>query len=298
MPLLDFREVRPWASAIRTAVLRGVMPPWPAEDGVAFEGTRLLSAREIDVIADWAGGGAPEGNEGPAASPAPVPARDSVAVNPDLLIHLPRPATIEGGHLEASADFTIPAGLDADRWISAWEFRPQNRAIVHDAMIFLELPPGPKDLLGTWSPAQRLVRYPEEAGREIRAGAAVVLRIRYRRPFQQRMGRLDDRSELALWLHAKPPAARVRSLALTGGSLALDAPVRLLAITRLGGSGPFSLVAHAPGGHTRLLLAGRAFDEAWPIQYRLAESLELAGGTRVGHREPAEEVWLEILDAR
>lgn len=298
MPLLDFREVRPWASAIRTAVLRGEMPPWPAEDGLAFEGSRLLSAREIDVIADWAGGGAPEGSEGPTAARAPVPAGDPVAAEPDLLIRLPRPGTIEAGHVEASVDFTIPAGLDADRWISAWEFRPENRAIVHDAVISFDAPPAPRESLGTWSPGQRLVRYPQEAGREIRAGASVVLAIRYRRPFYLRVGRLQDRSELALWLYAKPPEARVRSVSLARRSIVLDTPVRLLAITRLGGSGPFSLVAQPPVGLARLLLAGRTFDEAWPIQYRLAEPLELAAGTQVAHGEPVEEVWLELLDAK
>ncbi len=298
MPLLNFREVRPWASAIRTAVLRGEMPPWPAEDGLAFEGSRLLSAREIDVIADWAGGGAPEGSEGVAAARVRTPAGGSGPPERDPSLRLQLSESLEEGQIEAATTTSIPSISDGERWISSWEFRAGNPEIVHDAVIILRPPGGPRQLLGAWTPGQIRAVYPPGAGWRLPEDTGAEISIRYRRPFLSRPRMLEDRSELAFWFHERPPAARVRSVSLAGRSIVLDTPVRLLAITRLGGSGPFSLVAQPPVGLARLLLAGRTFDEAWPIQYRLAEPLELAAGTQVAHEEPVEEVWLELLDAK
>src|ERR1017187_5361785 len=63
MSLLSYQEARPWAKAIREAVLIRKMPPWfadPAHGNFANDG-RMPQA-EIDRIVAWADGGAKEGN--------------------------------------------------------------------------------------------------------------------------------------------------------------------------------------------------------------------------------------------
>ena len=69
MPLLTYREVRPWAKAIRDAVVTAKMPPWFADPRFGkFANDRRLSQAEIDTIRAWADAGAPAGSaeDGPA----------------------------------------------------------------------------------------------------------------------------------------------------------------------------------------------------------------------------------------
>lgn len=63
MPLTTYKEVRPWASAIKHEVLTRRMPPWGAVKGFgAFRNDPSLSLPEIAVISSWVEGGAPEGD--------------------------------------------------------------------------------------------------------------------------------------------------------------------------------------------------------------------------------------------
>src|SRR5207248_3432115 len=63
MSLLSYQEARPWASAIKEAVVLKKMPPWFADTQVGhFRNDRSLSQNEIDTLVSWVDAGAPEGN--------------------------------------------------------------------------------------------------------------------------------------------------------------------------------------------------------------------------------------------
>jgi hypothetical protein len=63
MPLVSFEQARPWAKAIKDEVLNRRMPPWGAVKGFGeFLDDAGLSQEEIQLIAEWVEGGAPEGN--------------------------------------------------------------------------------------------------------------------------------------------------------------------------------------------------------------------------------------------
>lgn len=63
MALLTYDEARPWAKAIKEEVLERRMPPWGAVKGFGdFKNDISLSQEEIDLIANWVEGGAPEGD--------------------------------------------------------------------------------------------------------------------------------------------------------------------------------------------------------------------------------------------
>src|SRR5580692_9356571 len=70
MSLLDYQTARPWARAIRTAVLTGKMPPWFADPryGESANDARLPEL-EIDPLTAWVDGGAPEGDPRDLPSP-------------------------------------------------------------------------------------------------------------------------------------------------------------------------------------------------------------------------------------
>ena len=63
MSLLDYKSARPWAKAMRQAVMTRKMPPWLADPHYgAFSNDARLSDAEIETIRKWADGGAPEGD--------------------------------------------------------------------------------------------------------------------------------------------------------------------------------------------------------------------------------------------
>src|SRR5881396_1881905 len=70
MSLLTYKDARPWAKALKNAVLNKTMPPWFADPNYGhFLNERRLKQSDIDTIAKWADAGAPEGN----AKDAPPP---------------------------------------------------------------------------------------------------------------------------------------------------------------------------------------------------------------------------------
>ncbi len=72
--LVNYEEARPWAKAIKEEVLTRRMPPWNAVKGFGeFAHDQGLTQEQIEVIADWVEGGAPEGN------PAYLPKRPGAA---------------------------------------------------------------------------------------------------------------------------------------------------------------------------------------------------------------------------
>src|SRR5258708_37904661 len=70
MPLVTYRETRPWAKAIREATRTRKMPPWFADPCCGkFSNDRSLTAAERDTLMNWASTGATEGDPRDAPSP-------------------------------------------------------------------------------------------------------------------------------------------------------------------------------------------------------------------------------------
>src|SRR5690349_1065481 len=90
MAFLTYRETRPWAKAIREAVLLKKMPPWFAEPGYGpFANDRSLSKEEIDTLVRWAGTGAREGDVKDLPPPRPWVSGWNIAP-PDAVLEMPR----------------------------------------------------------------------------------------------------------------------------------------------------------------------------------------------------------------
>ena len=63
MSFLSYQETRPWAKAIKSAVLTKKMPPWFADPAYGhFSNARILSDAERNTLVAWADSGAPEGD--------------------------------------------------------------------------------------------------------------------------------------------------------------------------------------------------------------------------------------------
>src|SRR5436309_3185883 len=94
MSLLTYKDARPWAKAMKAAVLTGKMPPWFADPKVGhFTNTRKLSETEIRTLVAWADEGAPEGNVKDA--PPPVKFAEGWSIGkPDIEIQFPHEVAI------------------------------------------------------------------------------------------------------------------------------------------------------------------------------------------------------------
>src|SRR5690242_7722790 len=71
MSFLSYESTRPWAKAMKSAVVTRKMPPWFADPQFGhFGNDRSLAQGDIETIARWADAGAPEGSVKDA--PAPI----------------------------------------------------------------------------------------------------------------------------------------------------------------------------------------------------------------------------------
>jgi hypothetical protein len=62
-PLMAYQEALPWAKAIKEEVLERRMPPWGAVKGFgAFRNDQALTQGQLELVANWVDGGAPEGD--------------------------------------------------------------------------------------------------------------------------------------------------------------------------------------------------------------------------------------------
>jgi hypothetical protein len=140
MSLMTYEEARPWAIAMKMAVLTKKMPPWYADPQYGhFANERKLTAQEIRTLVSWVDGGAQPGNTKDA--PAPVKFVDGWNIGkPDRVLEMPLAYNVPA---EGTVDYqyvVIPGGFTQDTWVKAAEVRPGNRALVHHVIAFVRPP--------------------------------------------------------------------------------------------------------------------------------------------------------------
>jgi hypothetical protein len=106
MSLITYKEVRPWARAIREKVITRDMPPWHADPKHGeWANDRRMSQKDIDTIAAWVNQGAKEGNPKD-LPPAPKFATGWQIGEPDAVFYMPEEYTVpaDGGLLPVLHD--------------------------------------------------------------------------------------------------------------------------------------------------------------------------------------------------
>lgn len=151
LPLSSYPDAKLRASAIRTQVITGAMPPWSADPNhsLKFRNDPRLTQDEIDTVVAWVDAGAPEGPrvDSPTAT-ADTGWHGPDGRAPDAVVSLPEISIVANGEIPY-VRMRVRVPFKDDRWIRAMEVRPGNRAIVHHmAIAEVALPPGvkPEDL--------------------------------------------------------------------------------------------------------------------------------------------------------
>jgi len=143
MSFLDYQSTRPWAKAMKAAVLERKMPPWLADPHYGkFANDRRLTDADIKALVTWSDAGAPQGD--PKDAPPPVKWLDGWNIGkPDLEFEMPNAFDVQASGTIEYQYVVIPTGFAEDRWVQMAEVRPGNRAVVHHVIAFLR-PPGSK----------------------------------------------------------------------------------------------------------------------------------------------------------
>ncbi len=148
MSLLDYRSARPWAKAIREAVLLKKMPPWFADPAFGhFSNDPSLSESERRTIIAWVDEGAKEGD------PRDLPPVPSYIPGwrigkPDAIIDIGQDHILKGSSPDEYVYLTVPTNFTEGHWVRALELRPGNRKVVHHAHVSVVLPEKPKTAPG------------------------------------------------------------------------------------------------------------------------------------------------------
>ncbi len=142
MSLITYKEVRPWARAIREKVVTKTMPPWFADASHGtFRNDRSLTQAQIDTIVKWVDSDARQGD--PSQLP-PVPqfASGWQIGTPDVVFEMPVEFKIPAEGTVDYQYFEVPTNFKEDRWISAGEVRAGNAEHVHHIIVSVIEPPG------------------------------------------------------------------------------------------------------------------------------------------------------------
>ena len=137
MSLLTYRDARPWAKAMKDAVLPRKMPPWFADPKVGkFRNDSTLAPAEITAIAAWADSGAMEGD--PQHAPPPRDFFEGWRIGrPELVVEMPEAYQVPASGTVEYTYVIVPSGFTADRWIERAEIRPGNRAVMHHSSVWI-----------------------------------------------------------------------------------------------------------------------------------------------------------------
>jgi len=318
--MLSYQSTRPWAKAMKAAVVSRKMPPWFADPKYGhFQNDPRLSEADVRTIATWVDAGAPEGDA--KDTPAPIQWRDGWNIRPDVVIPLPKPYLVPAKAVIPWLDFVVPTNFTKDTWVAAGEIRPGTRSVVHHATITF-VPPGPdaealKALatgepvklprglttqalvaLGPGAPARRFDDY--DAAILVPAGSYLIFNMHYTSNGTE----TSDQSKLGLELASAEPKNQLVSF-LAGddgstsagnlkilpgdpsspghGSVTFAAPVKLASLNphmHLRGK-DFTYRLVYPTGETQIILNVPKYDYAYQPGYRFEKMLDLPAGTRL-----------------
>ena len=133
MSLMTYKAARPWARAIREAVVQRKMPPWHADPKVGdFINDPRLSDEDIATIDAWVRTGTREG-DAKDLPPAPVFA-EGWHIKPDVVLTIPE-FTVPGGSQDDYEYIYVPTNFTEDKWVQAAEVVPGDRRVVHHATV-------------------------------------------------------------------------------------------------------------------------------------------------------------------
>jgi hypothetical protein len=301
MALTTYQETRPWAKAIKQAVLQHVMPPWLADSHFgAFRNARSVPQKDVETLVAWADGGAPEGN----AKDTPAIPHFETGWNigkPDVIIDIGKDFDVPVKGTLAYQYFTVPTNFTEDKWIEAAEIRPDQRSAIHHVIVFVQdasAQPGQRrevgNLLVGYAPGEQPLLFEPGTAKLVKAGSKFLFQMHYTPNGKA----VKDRSYVGLKFAKEAPKFRAitanaatRDFAIPPGDG--NYPVKstwtakqdltllgLMPHMHLRGK-DFKYTVVYPDGREEVILNVPKYDFNWQLEYQIEKPLELPKGTRI-----------------
>ena len=302
MSFRTYSEVRPWAKAIKQAVVTRTMPPWDADPAVNhFANDRHLSDTEVATLSKWADATAPEGD---AKDLPKLPTfTDGWSIGkPDLIVDTGKDFAIPAKGVISYQYFKVDPGFKEDTWIQASEVRPAQRSQVHHILVFVQ--EGGKrvtrageqfsDMLIGYAPGVPTIQWDPDTAFLVKAGSTFLFQVHYTSNGKD----ASDRSILGLKIRKDAPKYRAFSGSAiqfrlnippndgnyeTKATYVFKEDVTLLDLTphmHLRGKA-FKYVLTYPDGRTEELLNVPKYEFNWQLSYILAEPRQIPAGSKI-----------------
>lgn len=263
--LTNYRDARPRAIAIKEEILLKNMPPWYAEAGQReLIGEHRLSSAELDIIVEWASGGAPEGKG--VVSTRVVKKKKAPGIA-DSRLPFPEMA-LAPGRSRKTVEWKLKTGLNQPVWITAWRLGAARPDLLRSVSLYRG-ERAPENYLGTRSIVDEKLGWPA-TGAELKAGQDLVVEVLYTRPWRLGNRKESVRGELRLWISKTRPDRLLQARALSQG----DGPPTGASLLAIHPSTPLSLTVSERGGN---LIEVFATPANWPLLYRFNEPVKITG---------------------
>ena len=316
--LENYEQARKRAFDIAAVAAERSMPPWGP---VAGRGPRLrddpsLLPQEVAVLQAWAEAGAPPGELAPEGSLRPSRESGWTLGTPDLVLEMPEEFEIPANGPDLYRCFVIPTGIRRDTYVSAVEYLPGNRRVVHHIMAFQDCrgagrerdasDPGPGYTsysgagvevdgdLGGWAAGNIPCRLPPGIGRPLLAASDLILQVHYHPSGKPEV----DRTRIGIYFAREPVKQALHWANATNDTFRLPpgrknievkaawnvpVDVEVLAVTphmhQLGKD--FRMIAILPGGRSLDLLQIDSWDPTWQNTYYFEDRIPLPKGSIV-----------------
>ena len=207
--LTSYEEVASLGSMIEYVTQNNYMPPWPPDPNYtphSLLDERFLTENEKNLISEWIDQGMIEGDQSMEAEMPIFPEGSAIGV-PDYVFELEEEYFIEGNNEDDYRVFVFPTGFTEDTYIKSIEFRPDNRAAVHHAIMMADVTgtgaeqdaespnvlgyesfggfslegvsPNDYVFLGGYAPGMNPIVWHGELGMKIPAGADLLCQVHY-----------------------------------------------------------------------------------------------------------------------
>ena len=244
--LMTHKQTLNWAKDVKETARNRTMPPWKPVEGVDFKHDRRMTEREINILAEWADAGAPEGNPAD-APPEKKFTRGWSMGEPDLVLEMKEEFHLAANGPDHFQCVVLPTGLTEDKFLIGFEVRPGNPRILHHAVNYTDISgrarqldsdarkqsPGPDHgpgyespmgigftpkkvgeigVFGGWTPGMRGQRSPDGAGYLMPKGSDVVMQLHYHRTGKPE----TDRTKVGLYFSKSKELSRLKLLTVPG----------------------------------------------------------------------------------
>jgi peroxiredoxin len=305
MPLLTYDDAKAWSAMIREVVSEKRMPPWHADPRHGkFANDRRLPKADHDALLAWVEQGCAKGDDKDLPPPRQFAEGWRIG-KPDVIFSMREAARVPAETPRFGVPYSyhvVETNFTEDKWVQAAEARPGNPAVVHHIIVYVmkrgQRPTGEDGigngfLVGHAPGDAPLVLQPGQAKR-IPKDSLLVFQMHYTPNGKEQ----TDRSSVGLIFAKEPPAAEVKTRAISQPRLAIPPGEAAHKVTSQSTFRQdallYSLTPHMhlrgksfeyrvvyPDGKSDVLLSVPRFQFDWQTVYRLEKPLALPAGTRV-----------------